>query len=191
MGEIGDAHVLDAALAAAAQAVEHYEISRYSTLIALAKQLGHKDVVQPLQDTLAEEKATDVKLSKLVDSVEFRKAAITRFPTISRAIRGARACLVPPYLMAQIEYLDFLPRVPPYNREAPLEHGRELPEKTPCKDYSGLFDDFFRHANPLGKNPNKILTRICVNRLCVRLPKPIVFHERTDDTADPKVRPER
>jgi ferritin-like metal-binding protein YciE len=75
MGEIGDAHVLDAAIAAAAQAVEHYEISRYGTLISLAKQLGHTNVVKPLQETLAEEKATDAKLTKIVESSEFKKAA--------------------------------------------------------------------------------------------------------------------
>jgi ferritin-like metal-binding protein YciE len=75
MGEIGDAHVLDVAMAAAAQAVEHYEISRYGTLIALAKQLGHKDVVKPLQETLAEEKATDAKLTKISEAAEFRQAA--------------------------------------------------------------------------------------------------------------------
>ncbi len=75
MGEIGDAHVLDVAMAAAAQAVEHYEISRYGTLIALAKQLGHNDVVKALQDTLAEEKAADAKLTKLSEAQSFRKAA--------------------------------------------------------------------------------------------------------------------
>ena len=69
MGEIGDAQVMDAALAAAAQAVEHYEISRYGTLIALARQLGHKEAIKPLQATLAEEKATDAKLTKLAEAV--------------------------------------------------------------------------------------------------------------------------
>jgi len=69
MGEIGDPQVMDAAIAAAAQAVEHYEISRYGTLIALARQLGHKEAVMPLQATLAEEKATDAKLTKLAESV--------------------------------------------------------------------------------------------------------------------------
>lgn len=75
MGEIGDAHVLDVAIAAAAQAVEHYEISRYGTLIALARQLGHKDAVKLLQATLAEEKATDAKLTKLSESAVFKQAA--------------------------------------------------------------------------------------------------------------------
>jgi len=74
-GEISDAEVKDAALAAAAQAVEHYEISRYSTLIALAQRLGHEDFVRPLEATLAEEKATDAKLTKLSESTLLRKAA--------------------------------------------------------------------------------------------------------------------
>ncbi len=74
-GDIPDGPVKDAALAAAAQAVEHYEISRYGTLIALARQLGHDDVIKPLQDTLAEEKATDAKLAKLSASSLLSEAA--------------------------------------------------------------------------------------------------------------------
>ena len=74
-GEISDAEVRDAALAAAAQAVEHYEISRYGTLIALAQRLGHKEFVRPLQETLAEEKATEAKLTELSASTLLKKAA--------------------------------------------------------------------------------------------------------------------
>src|SRR6516165_5620891 len=58
-GEVEDKSVLDAALIAAAQAVEHYEMSRYGTLVAWAKQLGHANVVSLLNQTLEEEKATD------------------------------------------------------------------------------------------------------------------------------------
>ena len=64
-GEISDKKVLDAALTAAAQAVEHYEITRYGTLIAWAEQLGKTQAAQILGETLAEEKATDEKLSRL------------------------------------------------------------------------------------------------------------------------------
>jgi ferritin-like metal-binding protein YciE len=75
-GEIADREVLDAALVAAGQAVEHYEISRYGTLIAWAKLLGHGDAVGPLQQTLAEEKATDDKLSQIaIDQINRRAAA--------------------------------------------------------------------------------------------------------------------
>jgi ferritin-like metal-binding protein YciE len=56
---------LDAGLISAAQAVEHYEMARYGTLIAWAKQLGLKDAVPLLQATLAEEEATDKKLTQL------------------------------------------------------------------------------------------------------------------------------
>lgn len=66
--EIADGPVKDVALAAAAQAVEHYEISRYGTLIAIAKQLERDECVQPLEETLAEEKATDAKLTELSES---------------------------------------------------------------------------------------------------------------------------
>jgi ferritin-like metal-binding protein YciE len=54
--EIEDKAVLDAAIVASAQAVEHYEICRYGTLIAWAGQLGHKDVVRFLTTNLNEEK---------------------------------------------------------------------------------------------------------------------------------------
>lgn len=59
---------LDAGLISSAQAVEHYEIARYGTLIAWAKQLGLNDAVPLLQQTLAEEEATDKKLTKLAVS---------------------------------------------------------------------------------------------------------------------------
>lgn len=55
----------DAGLLAAAQAVEHYEISRYGTLKAWAQQLGMKEAAQLLDQTLQEELATDEKLSAL------------------------------------------------------------------------------------------------------------------------------
>jgi ferritin-like metal-binding protein YciE len=67
---------LDAGLLAAAQAVEHYEIARYGTLRTWAKLLGMKDAAKLLEETLAEESATDEKLNKLADSdVNARAAA--------------------------------------------------------------------------------------------------------------------
>lgn len=66
-GEIDDKAVLDAALIASAQAVEHYEITRYGTLIAWAKQLGHNDAVRLLQQNLKEEEATDKKLTSMAE----------------------------------------------------------------------------------------------------------------------------
>ncbi|MCX7307800.1 MAG: ferritin-like domain-containing protein [Afipia sp.] len=62
-GDIDDKAVLDAAIAANAQAVEHYEISRYGTLIAWAEQLGHDDVVALLTTNLNEEHAANDKLT--------------------------------------------------------------------------------------------------------------------------------
>jgi ferritin-like metal-binding protein YciE len=75
IGETEDKEVLDAALIAAAQAVEHYEIARYGTLIAWAQQLGRDDAAGILQKTLDEEKATDKKLTTLAESKINRKAA--------------------------------------------------------------------------------------------------------------------
>jgi len=74
-GEVENKAVLDAALIAAAQAVEHYEITRYGTLIAWARQLGRNDVVALLQQNLDEEKATDKKLTAMAESKVNRKAA--------------------------------------------------------------------------------------------------------------------
>lgn len=67
-GEVDDKAVLDAALINAAQAAEHYEIVRYGSLIAWAKQLGRNDCAAVLQKTLDEEKATDKKLTTLAES---------------------------------------------------------------------------------------------------------------------------
>ncbi|PAX06866.1 ferritin-like domain-containing protein [Sphingomonas lenta] len=67
-GDIDDKQVLDAALLASAQAVEHYEITRYGTLIAWAKQLGREDCAAVLAENLAEEKATDAKLTAMAEA---------------------------------------------------------------------------------------------------------------------------
>jgi ferritin-like metal-binding protein YciE len=65
MEDFSDSPALDAGLAAAAQAVEHYEISRYGTLKTWAQQLGMKDAATILDKTLSEEIKTDELLSKL------------------------------------------------------------------------------------------------------------------------------
>jgi ferritin-like metal-binding protein YciE len=74
-GEVDDDQVLNAALIAAAQAVEHYEITRYGTLIAWAQQLGRNDCASLLQKNLDEEKAADRKLSSIAESSVNLKAA--------------------------------------------------------------------------------------------------------------------
>jgi ferritin-like metal-binding protein YciE len=74
-GEVQDKEVLDAALVAAAQAVEHYEITRYGTLVAWAKQLGRNDCATVLQKNLDEEKATDKKLTQIAEAKLNLKAA--------------------------------------------------------------------------------------------------------------------
>jgi len=75
IADVEDKKVLDAALIAAAQAVEHYEITRYGTLIAWAKQLGRPDCASVLQQNLEEEKATDAKLTSLAERNVNVKAA--------------------------------------------------------------------------------------------------------------------
>jgi ferritin-like metal-binding protein YciE len=66
--DIDDAGVLDAVLASAAQMVEHYEIAQYGTMIAWAKQLGYADCATLLAQTLAEEEATDEKLTRIAET---------------------------------------------------------------------------------------------------------------------------
>ena len=74
MDEIEDENVLDAGMISSAQAVEHYEICRYGTLIAWAKMLGHDDAVSLLQQNLDEEKNADKLLSKIAKSSSNPKA---------------------------------------------------------------------------------------------------------------------
>jgi ferritin-like metal-binding protein YciE len=66
--EFADGPALDAGLIAAAQAVEHYEMARYGALKCWASELGMKDAVSLLNETLEEEKATDAALTKLAES---------------------------------------------------------------------------------------------------------------------------
>jgi ferritin-like metal-binding protein YciE len=74
-GEVDDKDVLDAAIIAAAQAIEHYEITRYGSLIAWSKRLGRSDVARTLEQTLQEEKVADQKLTAIAESKVNVKAA--------------------------------------------------------------------------------------------------------------------
>jgi ferritin-like metal-binding protein YciE len=67
-GDIDDKQVLDAALVASAQAVEHYEMTRYGTLVEWAIQLGRDDCAELFKQNLAEEKAADRKLTEIAES---------------------------------------------------------------------------------------------------------------------------
>ncbi|WP_159718708.1 MULTISPECIES: YciE/YciF ferroxidase family protein [Geminicoccus] len=73
--EFQDGEALDAGLIAAAQAVEHYEITRYGTMLAWAKQLGLPEVEGLLAETLAEEESTDELLSELAEDAINPQAA--------------------------------------------------------------------------------------------------------------------
>jgi ferritin-like metal-binding protein YciE len=76
MAEIDDKETMDAALISLAQAVEHYEIARYGTLVAWAKELGHKNAAALLKETLDQEYAADKSLSKLAETRLNAEAAI-------------------------------------------------------------------------------------------------------------------
>ena len=75
MDDYADTPALDAGLLAAAQAVEHYEISRYGTLKAWAEKLNLPDAIQLLDQTLAEEKKTDEKLTQIAQTAVNYEAA--------------------------------------------------------------------------------------------------------------------
>lgn len=67
MDETSDDATRDAAIISAAQAVEHYEITRYGTLATWAEQLGYTDAIGLLRETLSEEEETDEKLTRLAE----------------------------------------------------------------------------------------------------------------------------
>lgn len=75
MDEYEDTPALDAGLLAAAQAVEHYEISRYGTLKAWANKLNMRDAAKLLDQTLNEEKKTDENLTRIAESAVNAEAA--------------------------------------------------------------------------------------------------------------------
>jgi ferritin-like metal-binding protein YciE len=75
MEDFAESEALDAGLVAAAQAVEHYEISRYGTLRTWAQELGLKNAVKLLDETLQEEKKTDQLLTELAEARVNQKAA--------------------------------------------------------------------------------------------------------------------
>lgn len=75
MSDFKGSPALDAGVIAAAQAIEHYEISRYGTLRTWANELGMKDAAKLLEQTLKEESRTDEKLTKLAEKAANKKAA--------------------------------------------------------------------------------------------------------------------
>jgi ferritin-like metal-binding protein YciE len=92
-GEIDDKVVLNAALIAAAQAVEHYEITRYGTLVAWARLVGRNDVAKLLAMNLKEEKATDKKLGGIAKRKINKKAAMRKLPRPDRVDQAENAFL--------------------------------------------------------------------------------------------------
>lgn len=75
MEETSDPDTRDAGMIASAQAVEHYEINRYGTMVAWAQQLGLNDAAKLLQKNLDQEHAADSKLNQLAESRLNKKAA--------------------------------------------------------------------------------------------------------------------
>jgi ferritin-like metal-binding protein YciE len=87
--DVSDKVVLNAALIAAAQAVEHYEITRYGTLAAWARALGRSDLARLINANLKEEKATDKKLNGIAKRKVNRKAVNQKPKKMTRADREA------------------------------------------------------------------------------------------------------
>jgi len=80
MEEDFDDTTMDACLIAAAQRVEHYEMAAYGTLVAWARAMGHTEAAHLLQQTLAEEKTADEKLSGLAEGGINQEAAASAHP---------------------------------------------------------------------------------------------------------------
>ena len=92
-GEVADKMVLNAALIGAAQAIAHYEIARYGTLVAWARLLARSNVAKLLAMNLKEEKATDKKLGGIAKRKINRKAAARQMPTPDSIERAEMAFL--------------------------------------------------------------------------------------------------
>ena len=75
LDDISDAETRDAAIVFSAQAIDHYEITRYGSLATFAERLGHQDASDLLADSLGEEEEADEKLSQLAESTLNQKAA--------------------------------------------------------------------------------------------------------------------
>jgi ferritin-like metal-binding protein YciE len=75
MEDIDDKQILDAGMIGSAQTVEHYEIARYGTLIAWAKQLGRDDAIKLLKENLEEEKKADRLLTEIAEAAVNQRAA--------------------------------------------------------------------------------------------------------------------
>jgi len=90
MGDIEDQDVLNTAIIALAQAVEHYEITRYGALMAWASQLGHRQSAKVLAETLKEEKATDAKLTAIAERKMNPRADKSRSGVARKKTAGSR-----------------------------------------------------------------------------------------------------
>jgi ferritin-like metal-binding protein YciE len=88
MGNVADKDVLNAAVIAAAQAVEHYEITHYGSLIAWATEMDRADIAGILEENLAEEKAADRKLTAIAEA-RLNIVAESRKAVASRRARGS------------------------------------------------------------------------------------------------------
>jgi ferritin-like metal-binding protein YciE len=75
MSEAESGATRDAGMIGAAQAVEHYEITRYGTMITWARQLGMKDAIRLLEQNLKQERTADEKLTKLAEGIVNKQAA--------------------------------------------------------------------------------------------------------------------
>jgi ferritin-like metal-binding protein YciE len=80
MGEEFDETTMDACLIASAQRVEHYEMAAYGTLVAWARDMGHNDAAELLEQTLEEEKAADEKLTAIAEGGINQEAARAAHP---------------------------------------------------------------------------------------------------------------
>jgi len=90
MEEEFDEATMDAVLIASAQRVEHYEMAAYGTLVAWAKDMGHNEAAELLEQTLEEEKAADEKLTSIGEGGINKEAARAAHPETTEAPAGQK-----------------------------------------------------------------------------------------------------
>jgi ferritin-like metal-binding protein YciE len=95
LGEVEGRTVTNAAVVASGQAVEHYEITRYGSLIAWAQELGKDDIIPLLERNLREEKAADKKLSAIAEARVNKGSTRKKTPTKSAGARRRKVSKLP------------------------------------------------------------------------------------------------
>ena len=145
INEIEDLEVRDAGMLAAAQAVEHYEISRYGTLIAWAEELEMDDAIDLLEQTLDEEKNADRLLTEIAEGGRERERCIRTSIPHHQCGKGRDGETAGPFLFVDAKPRDKAPtagtgrHAPSCGPEAPKAHEtRSKSDENPMSAFAAL-----------------------------------------------------